>query len=172
LDILVNNALGQPESQGASIGVPFWELPIGLWDQLHAVGLRSHYVASVFAARMMVAQRSGLIVNVSSRGASTYLFNIPYGVGKAGVDRLTADTAHELRPHGVAVVSIWPGLTRTEIVMAEAERWPLERSRSPHFSGRAIAALASDPEILEKTGRALPVAELAEEYGFTDPEDA
>jgi dehydrogenase/reductase SDR family protein 1 len=119
---------------------------------------------------MMVAQRSGLIVNVSSRGASTYLFNVPYGVGKAGFDRLTADLAEELHPHDVAVVSIWPGLIRTERVMADAERWPLGRSRSAHVTGRAIAVLASDPEILEKTGRALPVAELAEEYGFTDPE--
>ncbi len=75
LDILVNIAtsLSYPWPEG----VPFWKLPTAIWDELHTVGLRSHYVASVFAAPIMIAQRSGLIVNISSSGASRYLFNVP-----------------------------------------------------------------------------------------------
>jgi dehydrogenase/reductase SDR family protein 1 len=105
LDILVNNVFATPPGKMPA-GVPFWELPIALWDEFHTVGLRSHYVASVFAAPLMLAQRRGLIVNISSAGAGPHHpFGVAYGVGKAGVDKLTADMAHELRPHGIAVIS-------------------------------------------------------------------
>ncbi len=170
LDILVNNATSfsypWPE------GVPFWKLPTAIWDELHTVGLRSHYVASAFAAPIMIAQRSGLIVNISSNGASRYLFNVPYGVGKAGVDKMSADMAHELRSYNVAVISLWPRDTKTELVMAQPERYDLSRAVSPQFNGRAVAALAADSNIMGKTGRSLRVTELAQEYGFTDIEDA
>ena len=92
----------------------------------------------------------------SSSGATRYLFNIPYGVGKAGLDRLTADMAHELQAHNIAVVSIWPGLTRTEIVMAHAERGKTRgralkavRQADPIRNGARLAAdrgTGADPE--------------------------
>ncbi len=173
LDVLVNNVFAT-YSGVRPAGAPFWELPLAMWDELHRVGLRSHYVASVFAAPIMIAQRHGLIANISSVGAARYTFNVPYGVGKAAVDRLTADMAHELRPHGVAVVSLWPGLVKTERVMAQPDRLPpeliarLTDAESPQFTGRAVAALAADPKIIEKTGNVYVVAELAEAYGFTD----
>jgi dehydrogenase/reductase SDR family protein 1 len=169
LDVLVNNAFATPD-EGMPRGVPFWEQPIILWDRLHTVGLRSHYVASVFAAQMMVPQRRGVIVNVSSYGAMRPVFSVAYGVGKAGVDKLTKDTAHELRPHNVTVLSLWPPFTRTEPVMAQADRWNVGSfpSASPQFTGRAVAALAADPQIIEKTGRSLVVAKLAVDYDFSD----
>jgi dehydrogenase/reductase SDR family protein 1 len=169
LDLLVNNAFGTPVD-GIPENIPFWELPLGVWDQLISVGLRSHYVTSVFAASPMVAQKCGLILNISSMGARMHLNNVAYGVGKAGVEKLTADTAEELRPHGVAVVSLWPPFTKTELVLPEMEQYAdfVRYMASPHFTGRAVVALASDPQIMEKTGRRFVVASLAEDYGFTD----
>lgn len=167
LDILVNNAFAIPD--GRVIGT-FWELPLSQWDEMQRVGLRSHFTASFFAAPIMLAARRGLIVNVSSFGAKIYAISVAYGVGKAGVDRMARDMGRELRPHGIAVVSIWPGIVRTERLLIEPERLGYDPSNgeSPQFSGRAVAALASDPNVLEKTGKALVVAELSKEYGFTD----
>lgn len=167
LDVLVNNAFAVPEGQ---LVAPFWELPIDQWDVMHRVGLRSHYVAAWHAAPMMGARRVGLIVNVSSFGAKIQSVNVAYGVGKAGVDRMTRDMGRELKPHGVTVVSLWPGIVKTERVLAEPERlgFDLTNSETPIFSGRAVAALASDPMRLGKTGQPHVVAELAREYGFTD----
>jgi dehydrogenase/reductase SDR family protein 1 len=118
----------------------------------------------------MVAEKRGLIVNVSSFGAKIYAINVAYGVGKAGVDRMARDMARELRPHGVAAVALWPGVVRTERLALEPERFPFDRSHSesPLLSGRAVAALAADPERMSKTGQSLVVAELAAEYDFTD----
>jgi NAD(P)-dependent dehydrogenase (short-subunit alcohol dehydrogenase family) len=175
LDLLVNNATAELSSM---IGKRFYELPLGIWDDVIGVGLRSHYVASAFAAKQMVPRGRGLIVNVSSHGSREYLMGVVYGVGKAGVEKLTADTAKELREFGVAVVSIWPGLVKSENRLVNAERTPdgrlmlfgldLSFAETPHFPGRAVVALASDEKVLERTGRAFWVAELAREYGFTD----
>jgi NAD(P)-dependent dehydrogenase (short-subunit alcohol dehydrogenase family) len=78
--------------------------------------------------------------------------------------------AHELRPHGVTVVSLYPGLVRTESVMLAAEAgWlNLSNSESPEFIGRVIAALANDPAILERSGKVLVAAAVAAEMGLTD----
>jgi NAD(P)-dependent dehydrogenase (short-subunit alcohol dehydrogenase family) len=89
-------------------------------------------------------------------------------VSKAATDKLTADVAHELREYNVAVVSLYPGLVRTESVMQAAAFLDLSNSESPQFIGRAVAHLAADPNIMEKTGKVLVAAVLAEEYGFTD----
>lgn len=169
LDLLVNNATSYTTDIGPPEDRPFWELPIAIWDQMHAVGLRSHYVASVFAARVMIAAGHGLIVNISSVGATRYTGNVSYNVVKAGVDMLTLASAEELRPKGVAVVSLWPRLTRTEGALAHPELLPdLARAWSPQFVGRAVAALAGDPDILSKSGRALDIAVVARDYGVTD----
>jgi dehydrogenase/reductase SDR family protein 1 len=167
LDLLVNNAFAIPDGK---LIAPFWEVPLSFWDTMHTVGLRSHFVAGVFAARTMIAQKRGLIVNVSSFGAKVYAVNIPYGVGKAGVDRMSRDMGRELKPFGVTAVSLWPGIVKTERLLLEKERLGFDptHGESPRLSGRAVAALAADPARLELTGQALVVAELAEKYGFTD----
>jgi dehydrogenase/reductase SDR family protein 1 len=175
LDVLVNNATGfgeTPDSAGYDPEVNFWELPFEQFDAMMDVGLRSHYVASALAATRMVRARSGLIVNVSSMGATAFAGNVAYGVGKAGVDKLSADTAHQLKPFGVAVLSLWPPLTTTEKVLAFSDRYPLARASSPLFTGRIVAALAADPGILEKSGHAFKVRELALGYGIPDDQGA
>ena len=172
LDVLVNNAF--IVTNELTSGKPFWEVPVSNWDDMIDIGTRSAYVASVFAARAMVDAGAGLIVNVSSSGAEEYAWQVAYGVGKCALDRITADTAHELAPHGVSVVSIWPGFVRTErIDLGVAagllpESLDLSTSESPRFVGRAVVAVAADPAVARWTGRAVPARDLADEYGFTD----
>jgi dehydrogenase/reductase SDR family protein 1 len=173
LDILVNNVFGAPDRMPTN--VPFWEIPVSLWDNLHNVGLRSHYVASRLAAPIMVRQREGLIVNTSSGGGVRYTFNVAFGVQKSAVDRMAKDMAHELAPFNVAAVSIWPGFIKSEKILAQPDRLPpallkhiMENGETSLFAGRAIAALAADPRVMAKSGEILLAAELASEYGFTD----
>jgi dehydrogenase/reductase SDR family member 1 len=172
LDILVNNVWGgyenMVENGEFTWMFPFWKQPIWRWDAMFAAGIRAHYVAALHAARLMVAQRSGLIVNISFWAAQKYIGNVAYGVAKAATDKMTADMAHELREHNVAVVSLYPGMVRTEKVMEAAAFLDLSNSESPQFIGRAVAALASDSNIMQKSGQVLVAASLAQEYGFTD----
>ena len=152
-------------------GAPFWATPASNWDEMIGVGARSAYVASRLAAQLMVPAKRGLIANISSSGAKQYAWHVAYGVGKAALDRLTADAGHELREHGVAVVSLWPGLVKTERVLLAAKLFPnfdVSAGETPRFVGRAVVALATDPEVLRHSGQALRVRELAETYGFTD----
>ena len=116
----------------------------------------------------MITEGRGLIVNISFWAAQKHIGNVAYGVSKAATDKLTVDMATELRPHGIAVVSLYPGLVRTEKVMESAKWLDLTNSESPEFIGRAVAALAADPDVLRYTGKVLVAAALAMEYGFTD----
>lgn len=169
LDLLVNNAFYVPEALLS--GKPFWEQPLSLWDDMTDVGVRSHYVGSVFGARMMVRQRRGLIINTSSPGGGHYTMTPAYGIGKVAVDRMTFDTAHELRPYNVAVVSIWLGLISTERTQVAARNLPqfdTSTAESPAFVGKGVAALASDPGIMARSGSVLYSAELADVYGVTE----
>jgi dehydrogenase/reductase SDR family member 1 len=172
VDILVNSVWGGYERM-VEDGVftwskPFWEQPLWRWDAMFAAGVRAYYHASQLAARTMIRRRQGLIVNLSFWAAQKRIGNVAYGVSKAATDKLTADLATELQPHGVTVVSLYPGLVRTEKVMEAAAWLDLSNSESPEFIGRAVAALAADPDALRKTGRVLVAAALATEYGFTD----
>jgi NAD(P)-dependent dehydrogenase (short-subunit alcohol dehydrogenase family) len=172
VDILVNNVWGGYErmvEDGAFTWMkPFWEQPIWRWDAMFDAGVRAHYRASQLAAPSMIGKGRGLIVNISFWAAQKHVGNVAYGVSKAATDKLTADMAAELRPHGVAVVSLYPGLVRTEKVMEAAAWLDLTNSESPEFVGRAVAALAADPQLMLRTGAVHVVASLAAEYGFTD----
>jgi dehydrogenase/reductase SDR family member 1 len=172
LDVLVNSAWGGYERmfEGGEFNWPrpFWEQPDWRWDAMFAAGVRAAYVASRHAARRMVPAGSGLIVNISFWAAQKYVGNLPYGVSKAATDKMTADMARELRAHGVAAVSLYPGLVRTEKVMEAAAFLDLSNSESPQFVGRAVAALAADPDVMSRSGQVLVAAALAREYGFTD----
>lgn len=175
LDVLVNNAYQSHEA--TSSGLRFWEAPIESWDNQSTVGLRSAYVASQHAARMMIPRRSGLIVNISSRAAGGYILETAYSVTKAALDRLSGDMAHELRPHNVASISLWPGALRTEkIAILQSQRKMVSdlhaESESTIYSGRAVAALAGDPNIMEKSGKVFTTRDLGDEYGFTDIDGA
>jgi NAD(P)-dependent dehydrogenase (short-subunit alcohol dehydrogenase family) len=172
MDILVNNAWPGYEHmvEGTTFTwpQPFWEQPMWRWNAMIDVGLRSAFVASRAVAPAMVAKKRGLIVNISFWAAELFEGNAIYGVAKAGANKLAADCAHDLKPHGVSVVALYPGLVRTEAVLRAAEFMDLSNSESPRFVGRVIAGLWHDDRLLEKSGRSHVVAALAREYGIVD----
>ena len=175
LDILVNNA--SPDFS-AMVGKGFWEIDFADLDACLDIGPRSTYVATALAVRQMLPREQGVVVNVSSHGAVDYILSVPYCVGKAGIDKITQDAARELASRGIAVISLWPGLVLTERIMAQAttnadgklEMYGLDLAlgESPRFSGRAVAALATDPDVMARSGKSYPASTLAREYGFTD----
>ena len=172
LDLLVNNVWGGYENMVEKGEFtwprPFWQQPLWRWDAMFQAGVRAHYAASQLAAQIMVAQGNGLIVNISFWAAQKYIGNVAYGVAKAATDKMTADMAHELRKYNITVVSLYPGLVRTEKVMEAAAWLDLSNSESPQFIGRAVMGLATDPQLMEKSGKVLIAAALAQEYGFSD----
>jgi NAD(P)-dependent dehydrogenase (short-subunit alcohol dehydrogenase family) len=178
LDLLVNNAWGGHESFSlASLNAPFWEQPLDHWESMFDHGVRNHVVTCHAAAPLLVRQRRGLIVTTTFWDRGRYLKgNLFYDLAKATMNRLAFDVAEELRPHGVTSVAVAPGWMRTELVLAgfEADEttWqqhpPLARTESPRYLGRAVAALAADPDVQTKSGAVLVVGDLAREYAFTD----
>jgi dehydrogenase/reductase SDR family protein 1 len=117
---------------------------------------------------MMTKHKSGLIANISYSASERYASNVAYGVSKAAVDKMAKDMAHELRRFNVAVVSLWPGYVRTEMILARRGTKSLPYAESPQFVGRSLVALALDPEVMKKSGQILVTRHLAREYGFTD----
>ncbi|KAJ0011886.1 hypothetical protein NQD34_012861 [Periophthalmus magnuspinnatus] len=180
LDILVNNAYAGVQAIFDNMGRPFWETDPSMWDTINNTGLRGHYIFSVFASRLMVAQGNGLIVTISSMGGLRYLFNVAYGVGKAACDRLAADMAFELRKRGVASVSLWPGPVQTEMI----SQFVLEKSvpqgvdpkikdvfvngETTELSGKCIVNLVKDKNLMSLTGKILMTSDLARRYGIKD----
>ena len=172
VDVLVNNAWGGYEKmvEGSKLTFfkPFWEQPFWRWDAMFDAGVRAAYTASALAARTMIKKKKGLIVHISFWAAQVYMNNTQYGVSKAAVDKLAEYMAHELKKYQVAVVSLYPGLVRTESVMRNAKHFDMSNSESPQFIGRVVAALARDPNIMKKSGKVLVAAQEALEYGVQD----
>lgn len=177
LDLLVNNAWGGHETFDGVFQAPFWERPMVHWDAMFDRGVRNHLLASRLAAPMLVRQGRGLVVTTTFWDRDRYMQgNLFYDLAKAAMTRLAFGMAQELRPHGVASVALSPGWMRTEFVLAghqtdEAhwhERPALARTESPRYLGRAVAALASDPQVMARSGQVLRVGDLAQAYGFTD----
>jgi NAD(P)-dependent dehydrogenase (short-subunit alcohol dehydrogenase family) len=173
LDILVNNAMAIPDSMTRRDG--FWEKPLDEEWTIFDTGLRAAFVAAWHAARIMVPQGSGLIASLSGYVGVTYTYDVVFGTVKTALDRMMRDMAHELKPHGVAAVSLWQGFTYTERAQENLKSVPgmaaqlnAAAGSSPEFPGRVIAALAKDPGVLDKSGGSLINAELAAEYGVLD----
>jgi dehydrogenase/reductase SDR family protein 1 len=172
IDILVNNAWpgyeNMVEDDDFTWIRPFWEQPMWRWTSMIDVAVRAAFVSARAAAPSMVARRSGLIVNISFWAAQRYDGNAIYGIAKAAADKMAADFAHDLRPHGVAAISLYPGLVRTEAVLRNAEYFDMSNSESPQFIGRAISGLWRDPQLMDKSGRVQVAAALAQEYDIAD----
>ncbi|KAF7659819.1 hypothetical protein LDENG_00292650 [Lucifuga dentata] len=180
LDILVNNAYAGVMDIFESTGKKFWETDPSIWDSINNTGLRGHYFFSVYASRLMVAQGRGLIVIISSAGGLKYLFNVPYGVGKAACDRLAVDMAIELKSRGVASVSLWPGAVQTELItkfvlesdsqldIMSKHKELFANGETTELSGKCIVNLAKDKNLMSLTGKVLMTCDLARRYGIQD----
>lgn len=173
LDILVNNAFQL--SDDLLEPNPFWEKPLSnleMWD----VGVRSNFIAAWHAARIMVPQKSGLIVAISGYTGATYTYGVIFGTAKSAVDRMARDMAVELEPHNIASVCLWQGLTLTEKARYNLEKMADKMTSSVtgqlgssvEHPGRVIAAMAADPAIMKRSGATYITAEIADEYGVTD----
>lgn len=177
LDLLVNNAWGGHEAFDGVFQAPFWERPMAQWDAMFDRGVRNHLLSSRLAAPMLVRQGRGLIVTTTFWDRDRYMQgNLFYDLAKASMTRLAFGVAQELKPHGVASVAVSPGWMRTEFVLAghhtDEVKWQeqpaLARTESPRYLGRAVVALATDPNVMERSGQVVRVGDLAGFYGFTD----
>jgi NAD(P)-dependent dehydrogenase (short-subunit alcohol dehydrogenase family) len=169
LDILVNNAFATHDKIAAPGN--FWEKPLGLGDTL-TVGVRSSYVASYYAAPIMVRQRRGLIAFTSSSGTVHYCMGPAYGAHKASQDKFAADMAVDLKDHHVAAVSIWMGALASErlkaMIAAAPDKFRHLKLETTEFTGHIIWALYNDPQLMALSGQTLIGAEAARRYGIKD----
>ncbi|TPP59326.1 Dehydrogenase/reductase SDR family member 1 [Fasciola gigantica] len=192
LDVLVNNAYAAVPFLVRNARKAYFEIdecsPGEAWDTVNNAGLRNSYICATLATRMMMDyqkqmasensrpgthSRVGLIINISSVGAQTYLFSTVYGIGKAATDRMVADMSVELKRHAIPIsmISLWPGLVRTELMIKHAkDLFHLAASESPELSGRVVAALVaeSDKEKLARTGEVVFVSDVASQYGIRE----
>ena len=174
LDIHVNNAFKIPNPP--VWGGKFWEHPIQVWDDQVGIGLRAAYIASVHATRLMMRNNSlKLIVNISSSGSERYALSASYGIAKMGTDRLTRDFAVEGKEDGLCVVGLWPSQVLTEFILESIDKGDIEldeeNSETPLYTGRVIAALATNEDRFERNGQVLTTAELALHYNIKDERD-
>ncbi|TKR95682.1 hypothetical protein L596_009814 [Steinernema carpocapsae] len=167
LDILVNNAYAAVTLDGTK----FYDMDPSIFEKVNNVGLKKHYICSVYGARLVIPRKRGLIVTVSSGGGLGYLFNTAYGVGKAACDRMAANMAHELTKSNVCFVSLWFGLVMTQLInhtLHNQYRAFFAPGETAEFAGKCVAALARDPEKTKKTGMILTSPWLVKKYGLVD----
>lgn len=167
VNILVNNAASLHDEMGKR---PFWEAPVEFANIIN-VGLRCHYVASYYAAPLLVKSGRGLIVNISFY-TNAKIHDPAYYAAKAGLDQLAASYSEEFAPFNVAAISLYPGFVRTERgeeMLGDAkEVFEGMGMESPRYEGRVISAIWDDPEMMKLTGKTLIGAELGERYSVSD----
>ena len=177
IDLLVNNAWSGYEVATDPVArTPFWEAPLEHWDLMFVGGLRAQIISARFAVSSMCSRRQGLIINTVAAIGPKYQGYLFYDVVKTAAMRMTMGMAEDLRAHEVAVVALAPGWIRTERILdafeVDSDTWRtipfLENSESPDYAGRAVVALASDPNVMNKSGQCFEVGHLAREYDFTD----
>ena len=183
LDLLVNNAWGGYEDyahHGGDASVfdaVFWEQPIERWDKMWQAGVRATLATTKAALPLMFPQRKGIIINTTVEIDPTfYDAALYYRTAKLAINYLTFGMAHDLYQRGgfpIAVIGLAMGWMRTEAVMEnfhQGLRSPeeLAQTDSVELGGRAVLALTTDPNVLQKTGKIFRVRDLAQEYGFED----
>jgi NAD(P)-dependent dehydrogenase (short-subunit alcohol dehydrogenase family) len=170
LDVLVCNAwagyMPYPEHNDW-FAQPFWEQSMDRWDGMFTGGLRAHLLTARYGLPLMVPARRGLVVFTTFTMGRKYLGNVFYDVAKNAICRAAEVLASELEEHEIAVLALTPGWVLAER-MTDLTDQQQAQTESPEYIGRAIAALASDPGIMRRTGQTLAVGNLAREYGFTD----
>lgn len=178
LDVLVNDIWGGDAL--TEWGKPFWELSLQKGRLMLRNAIDSHVNTSRYAARLMLGRGQGLIVEITDGETLEYRGNLFYDLVKVSVIRLAFAMAEELRPHGIAAVAVTPGFLRSEAMLEHfgvtEANWREGASKDPHFIasetpfyvGRAVASLAADPDVFQKTGKVLTSWDLAREYGFRD----
>ena len=178
LDLLVNNAWGGYENYDDTFDSIFWEQPISRFDAMLQVGLRSHLMATRYAMPLMFAQQRGLIINTTlEMDTSFYDMALFYRTVKVAINYMTFGMAHDLHQragYSIAAITLAPGWMRTEGVMNNLfadgtyQADDIDKTKSVEYIGRAIVALATDPNVLAKSGQTLRTRDLAREYGFYD----
>ncbi len=146
----------------------FWDQTEERWDSIFNVGVKSVFMHSKLAVKLIGQQQRGLIINISYWAAQKYMANVIYGAAKAVVNKLTEDMAQELKDTPITVSTLYPGLVRTESVLQYAEHFDLSNSESPQFIGRVVAAMWNDIHLKEKSGQVVVAAGLAAQYGVID----
>ncbi|ASA26396.1 oxidoreductase [Paenibacillus donghaensis] len=175
LDILVNNVWG-----GNALPIenkPFWEQPVRHWDNMFDSGVRAQVMTNYYAIPLMRrTEGGGLIIHTTFWDRDRYVGNFYYDLAKNALVRMAYGLSRELRADGIAVIPLSPGWMRTELVLdsmqSDERHWQeveaLKDSESTAYIGRAVAALAADPGVIDKSGLPQQVGKLAAEYGFTD----
>ncbi|MET9449775.1 SDR family oxidoreductase [Streptomyces cinerochromogenes] len=182
LDVLVNDIWGGEKL--FAWDTPVWEHDLDNGLRLLRLAVETHAVTSHYALPLLLRHPGGLVVEVTDGTADynrdTYRVNFFYDLAKASVLRMAFALGHELGPRGATAVALTPGWMRSEIMLdafgVREENWrdALERephfaiSETPRFTGRAVAALAADPEVSRFNGQSLSSGGLARVYGFTD----
>lgn len=178
LDLLVNDVWGgDPLTEW---GKPFWKLDPAKGLAMLETAVHTHLITARYGAPLMVQARRGIIVEVTDGDGFWYRGNLYYDLVKTTVIRTAFDMSEELRRHGVTSLAVTPGFLRSEAMLehfgVKEANWRdgakkdanFAASETPLFVGRAVAALAADPEVAKKTGRVYASWTLAKEYGFTD----
>lgn len=191
LEILVNNAVGWSDYGSDHDGdsqpwlwQPPWDAPSWWWDSNFGVGVRSHTVVTNRAAPLLLEGRRGLVAFTSERRPSEPgLQEFVLDLRATTVERMALLYSLHFRPYGVSSIVLYPGFTRTETIARSFERrdgyfhdWTeadfMERTASVHYGGRALASLAAEPSLLDRSGEVITAYEAAIAYGFTDTSGA